>query len=251
MTPSAGIERITPSRSGGNWRLIQSNSANDTNSYNGANTNPSYLSSRGSPDPTTLGLPAIGQNETAFDQMYATIVGDVAEQDSSNNYVVSGKTSATLLPDGSFVTRHFKANEFEYFLQDSWRMRQNLTLTFGLRHTILQTPYETKGQEIAPTVDMHDWFEKRGEAAARGAVYEPDLLFAPVGKVNNQPAFWPKQKLNIAPRLAIVYSPDAKTSIRTGYGIYFDHFGEALSSRFSSLGSFGLSSQFQQPRRTQ
>jgi len=235
---------------GGNWRGIQSNSSNDNNSYNGANTNPSYLSSKGTPDPTTLGLPAIGQNETAFDQMYATIIGDVAERDASNNYVVNSKTSASLLPDGAFVTRRFKSNEFEYFLQDSWRVRQNLTVTFGLRHTILQTPYETKGQEIAPTVDMHEWFVHRGKAASTGDVFEQDLTFAPVGKANHLPGFWAKEKRDVAPRLAIVYSPDAKTSIRTGYGIYYDHYGEALTSRFSSLGSFGLSSQFHSPANT-
>ena len=132
-------------------------------------------------------------------------------------------------------------------MQDSWRARPNLTLTFGFRHTILQTPYETKGQQIAPTVDTHDWFVQRGVSASQGQVYEPDLFFTPVGKANHGPAFWPKQKLNIAPRVAVAYAPDPKTSIRGGFGMYFDHYGEALTHRFSSLGSFGLSSQFQSP----
>ena len=229
---------------GGNWRMVQNNTSNDTGSYNGADTNPSYLSGKGAPDPTKLGLPAVGKNEAAFEQMYATIIGAIAERDASNNYVVTSPTDATLLPDGAFVSRHFKANEFEYFVQDSWRMRQNLTVTFGLRHTLLQTPYETKGQEIAPTVDTHEWFLRRGAEAAQGRVFEDDLLFTPIGKANHAAAYWPKQKLNIAPRLAIVYSPGTKTSIRTGYGLYYDHYGEALTSRFSTLGSFGLSSQF-------
>jgi hypothetical protein len=76
------------------------------------------------------------------------------------------------------------------------------------------------------------------------------LLFTPVGKVNHQPAYWSKQKGNIAPRISVVYSPDTKTSIRSGFGMYYDHFGEALTSRFSRLGSFGLSSQFQSPANT-
>jgi hypothetical protein len=238
---------------GGNWRMIQNNTSNDTNSYNGASTNPSYLSAKGKPDDASLaalGLPPIGQNETSFDEMYATIIGNVAERDGSANYVVNSPTSATLQPDGAIVSRHFKSNEFEYFLQDSWRIKPNLTLTFGLRHTILQAPYETKGQEIAPTVDTHEWYLQRGAAAAKGQVYEPDLLFTPVGKANHGPAYWAKQKANFAPRLAIVYAPDSKTSIRSGFGLYYDHFGEALSSRFAKLGSFGLSSQFNSPANT-
>ena len=153
-------------------------------------------------------------------------------------------------PDGAFIERNFKTNEFEYFLQDSWRVRPNLTLTFGLRHTILQTPYETNGQQVAPTVDTHQWFLNRGLAAAQGQVYEPDLFFNPNGKANGKPGFWPKEKLNIAPRVAFAYSPDTKTSIRGGFGMYYDHYGQALTNRFSSLGSFGLSGQFNKCSQT-
>ena len=173
---------------GGNWRMVQNNTSNDTSSFNGASTNPSYLSAKGAPDPTTLGLPPVGPGYgTSFDYAYATIVGDVAERNAVANYVVTGPTAATLLADGSFISRHFKANELEYFLQDAWRVRPNLTITFGLRHTILQTPYETKGQEIAPTVDTHEWYLGRGAAAREGTVYEPDLFFTPVGKANGSP----------------------------------------------------------------
>ncbi len=236
---------------GGNWRLVQNNTSNNTNSFNGASTNPSYLSGKDAPDPTTIGLPPVSSGYgTSFNYAYATIIGDVAEQDSSNNYVVNGPTSASLLPDGSFINRHFKANEFEYFIQDSWRVRPNLTLTFGLRHTMLQTPYETRGQEIGPTVDTHEWYLQRGKSAAQGVAYEPDLLFTPVGKANGKPGFWPRQKDNFAPRVAVVYAPDPKTSIRSGFGMYYDHYGEALTNRFSNLGSFGLSSQFQSPANT-
>jgi hypothetical protein len=48
----------------------------------------------------------------------------------------------------------------------------------------------------------------------------------------------------------MVYSPDSKTSIRSGFGLFYDHYGAALSSRFSRLGSFGLAGQFQSPAGT-
>ena len=240
---------------GANWRMIQNNTKNNTGSFDGASTNPSYLSATGRPTSAALAAltnpkPAIGENETSFDEMYATIIGNVAERDASANYIVKDPTTAAVLPDGAFISRHFKANEFEYFLQDSWRIRPNLTVTFGMRHVILQAPYETNGQQISPTVDTNEWYLQRGKAAASGQVYEPDLFFTPAGKANNKPGFWAKQKANIAPRVSIVYAPDSKTSIRAGAGMYYDHFGEALTSRFSRLGSFGLSSQFQSPANT-
>ena len=231
---------------GGNWRMVRNATTSNAQSFQGGNTNPSYLSGRDKPDPTTLGLPAVdGGYQTSFDYAYATIIGDIAEWDTVGNYVVTSPTTGTLQPDGAFIKREFKTNEFEYFLQDSWRVRPNLTLTFGLRHTLLQTPYEVHGQQVAPTVDTHEWFLKRGEAAAKGQVFEDDLFFTPNGKANGKPGFWPKEKANFAPRLAIVYSPDAKTSIRSGFGLYYDHYGEALISQFARRGSFGLSSQFQ------
>ena len=234
---------------GGNWRRVTTNNGSDNSSFSGASTNPSWLNTKSNtPDPTTLGLPAIDPSSlTAFYQMYSTIIGNVPELDSNPNYKVTSPTSASLLKDGAFIDRQFRANEFEYYLQDSWRARPNLTITLGLRHTLLQTPYETHGQEIAPTVDTRNWFLERGIQASKGQVLQPDLFFAPAGKFYNKPAFWPKQKANFAPRLAIVFSPDTKTSIRAGAGFYFDHYGEALAHRFSTLGSFGLASQLQSP----
>ena len=175
-------------------------------------------------------------------------MGGIPEAQSVFNYnLVNHGTSGVLLPDGAFINRHFKSNEFEYYVQDSWRVKPNLNITFGIRHTILQTPYETNGQQVSPTVDTDDWFRKRGAAAAAGNVYEPNLTFYPSGVANRAPGYWAKQKLNIAPRLAIAYSPDTKTSIRAGFGMYFDHFGEGIVNSFDQLGSFGLSTQLANP----
>ena len=85
------------------------------------------------------------------------------------NYQISGDgTGANLLPAGAMLNREFKSNEFEYYLQDSWRVRPSLTLTFGLRHTLLQTPYEIHGQQVQPTVDIDQWFKTRAPAGGAG-----------------------------------------------------------------------------------
>ena len=62
-----------------------------------------------------------------------------------------------------------------------------------------------------------------------------------------KPGFWPKSKDNFAPRLAVAYSPDSKTSIRAGAGIYYDHYGESLVNNFDQEGSFGISSSVTNP----
>ncbi len=236
---------------GGNWRLVHQNRNATTNSFNGASSNPYWLA--GSPPaPTGVGLlPVDSGFSNSYEIAYANLIGVIPSVTDVYNYKVTSPTSASLLGDGTPIARAFKQNEFEYFIQDSWRPLPNLTLTFGLRHTILQTPYETKGQQVSPTIDTHAWFTQRETAALQGQIYEPDLQFAPSGHYYNKPALWAKSKNNIAPRLAIAYSPDTKTSIRGGFGIFYDHYGEGLINTYDQNGSFGLGSSVTNPAGTQ
>ena len=219
---------------GGNWRGIANNRGTDANSYSSANSDPDWMSNNPN-------FPSDFDGSTAqYKIAYGTLMGTVPLTNEQYNYSVDSLTSGTLFKDGSFINRHFKANEFEYYVQDSWHVSSSLTLTAGLRHSILQAPYETKGQQVAPTVDTDDWFRERGYAAEKGLPYENPMTFVPSGKANGRPGYWAKQKANLAPRLAAVYSPDTKTSFRVGAGMYFDHFGEGIVNAFDQEGSFGL-----------
>ena len=230
---------------GGNWRMIGQNSATDSSSYNSGTTNPSWLA----------GTPAGFENvSTGFQQSYLyaldNMLGTVAEVEDVYNYKITSATSATALADGVAIDRAFKANEFEWYVQDSFRFRPNLTITLGVRHSILQTPHETNGQQVMPTIDTHNWYTQREQQAQQGNIYEPLLTFAPSGPYYNKPGYWPKAKDNFAPRLAVAYSPDGKTSIRAGAGIYYDHFGQSLVSIYNQNGSFGMSSTVFNPANT-
>jgi hypothetical protein len=234
---------------GGNWRGIENNRGTDANSHSSGNTNP-YWTSNAPNDPSMLGpsFAAVGSGfENSYIIAYDSLMGAVPETTQQYNYSVTGPTTGSLYPDGTFINRHFKANEFEYYLQDSWRVKPNLTITFGMRHSILQAPYETHGQQISPTVDTHAWFLERGKAAAQGNAFEDLLSFMPSGKANGKPGYWAKQKTNIAPRLAIAYAPNPRVSIRAGAGMYFDHFGQGIVNSFDEEGSFGLSNTVVSP----
>jgi hypothetical protein len=228
---------------GANWRLIHQNHNSNSISFNSATSNPSWLGGN-PPDPNAiLGLdPVDGGFSNSYLNAYANLVGTIPQVNTVSNYAVSSATSGTLLNDGAFIDRHFSTNEYEGYVQDSWRAKPNLTLTFGIRYTNLQTPWETKGQQVAPTIDTHTWFTQRETAALQGQVYEPQLAFAPTGPFYKKPGFWPKSKDNFAPRFAVAYSPSPKTSIRAGFGIYYDHYGQSLVNIFDQNGSYGLSS---------
>ena len=227
---------------GGNWRGIANNRGTDSNSYSGASTNPYWLADF----PNSPGDLANGF-DNSYQIAYDTLVGTVPATTQQFNYNVTSSTSGSEFADGAFINRHFKANEFEYYVQDSWRITPKLTFGFGIRHSILQAPYESKGQQIAPTVDTRDWFRERGYAAARGDAFEQNLSFVPSGKVNGRPGYWAKQKGNIAPRFSLVFAPNPKTTLRAGAGMYYDHFGQGIVNSFDQEGSFGLTTSITGP----
>jgi hypothetical protein len=235
---------------GVNWRLIHQNRSSDVNSYNSASTNPQWLDSTAPLDPSTLGEgldPVDGSFTFPYKIAYANLVGTIPSVTNQYNYQVTSPTTGTLLADGAPIVRHFSANEYEGYAQDQWQALPNLTVTFGLRYTVLQTPWETKGQEVTPTINTDAWYKQREISAQQGVIYEPDLTFAPAGRFYHRPGFFPKSKNNFAPRFAIAYAPDAKTSIRAGFGMYYDHFGEGLINVFDQNGEFGLSSSITNP----
>ena len=256
---------------GANFRRINNHSLSDAQSYASALTNSEALVNAGiagtgqSLDPAAfplLKLPAVaGIFTNSYNYAAANLVGLLDEVTSQYNYQLSpdGRT-ASLLPAGTFLDREFASNELEYYLQDSWRLRPNLTVNFGLRYTLLQTPYEIHGQQVEPTTDVYEWFLNRGQQAASGNTVQPELSFAPSGQARGLQPYWPMQKNNVAPRVSFAYAPNAeggwlhtllggagRSSIRAGYGIYYDHYGEGIVDLFDEYGSFGLSDSQMNP----
>jgi hypothetical protein len=240
---------------GVNYRLIHNELSSDSLSYDSAAmtgydvTGSGFAGTGQSFDPAAFHLPAVdGSFANSYNLATADLAGIISQVTNQYNYVVSkdGSTGA-LANQGAFVNHDFKSNEFEYYVQDSWRVRNNLTITFGLRHTLLQTPYEVNGQQVQTTTNLHDWFATRASQAALGIVDQPTLSFAPSGQARGLQPYWPMEKKNLAPRLAIAFSPNDKTSIRAGFGLFYDHYGQGIVNSFSQFGSYGLQGQKQTP----
>ena len=253
---------------GANYRLIFNHRHSDALSYNYGYTNAYALADAGianteqSLDPAAFGYPAVA---SSFANSYNFAMGNLAGLldlvTMQSNYQIAGDgNTASLLPAGAMLDREFKNNEFEYYLQDSWRVHPRLTLTLGMRHTLLQTPFETHGQQVQPTVDIDQWFKSRGRQAALGNSVQPDISFAPSGQARGLKTYWPMPLGNVAPRIAVVFSPAVaegfwhrifgeagESSIRAGYGIYYDHYGEGIVNLFDQYGSFGLSESITNP----
>ena len=248
---------------GANYRAIYNNRTTDSTAYKYADVNYNFLTvgsiagTGSSLDPEAFGFPAVDASfKTAYNSAIADATGLITHAVEFLNYGVSGN-NLTSLAAGSLTKRHYLSNEFEYYVQDSWKVKRNLTLTFGLRHSLLQVPYERNGQEVSPTTSVGQWFDTRGAQMLQGQTYAAPISFGPAGRANGKPALWNMDKLDIAPRFAFAYSPSHDggllgrlvgskangTSIRGGFGMFYDHFGEGIMNSFDAHGSFGLSTQ--------
>lgn len=246
---------------GTNLRFIRSPRNNFINSFPSGVTNVSALDTAGfantsSPfDPGNNSLPTIDPSfNNSYDYPTVALLGMVTQYNATFNFDKSG----TALPLGSAVARHWGADEYEFYVQDSYRVKPNLTVTAGLRYSLDSPPWETTGTEVAPTFSMGQWFKQRAINMRNGIGSNQDLpvTFALAGAANGKAGYYSWDYHNFAPRLAIAYTPKPdggwlkslvgdgdKTVIRAGFGIVYDHIGPGLLSTFDQNGSFGLSTQ--------
>jgi hypothetical protein len=94
------------------------------------------------------------------------------------------------------------------------------------------------------------WYNTRGYLADHG---QPQSL-APVISYDlaNRPGgrpLYPYQH-DVAPRFAIAYAPDSKSSIRAGFGMFYDLFGQGLI-RSADATSLGFSTSLQNAANAQ
>jgi hypothetical protein len=253
---------------GTDLRIINDLPQSNAQSFETAVTNPTWLAAGGiagsgtsldpgAPQFASLGFPAVSSSfSTAYDSAVSALTGMVSQ---ATAYYQETK-NFSLLPQGALVSRHFRAHEAEWYAQDEWRARSNLTLTLGLRYTLLQPPYETSGTQVGPTPGFSQWFRNRAAGMVNGESVQPLVSFNLSGQANGKPPIWAWDYGNLAPRFAFAWSPKfesawAKTlfgeagrsSVRGGYGIYYDHFGEGVINSFDRMGSFGLTTVIGDP----
>jgi hypothetical protein len=96
-----------------------------------------------------------------------------------------------------------------FFAQDSWKIRSNLTLNYGIR-------YDYEITEQIPTLPLRD--------PLSGITLTAEQVLAAQDVLGIQQGF-PRDKNNWAPRVAIAWDPqnNGKTVIRAAAGIFYDH----------------------------
>ncbi len=102
-----------------------------------------------------------------------------------------------------------KNRPIAFFAQDSWKIRQNVTINYGLRYDV----------ELTDTFATNSFRDP-----LTGTLLSAQDLQVAQDFMNVQQGF-PRDKNNFAPRLGIAWdiNNNGKTVIRAAYGIFYDH----------------------------
>ena len=176
-----------------------------------------------------------------YDAAFAYLLGRYASI--TTNFVYDPQGNAA--PLGTGRTRNYAYNEYELYLQDNWKVRNDLTLNLGVRWQYYAPPYEQNGfQSGANVEDFEELLQIRVQNAQNGiagAASEPLLSYDLIGKANNGRPIYEGDKNNFAPRFGFAYSPtfkggllgtvfgDRKTSLRGGFSLVYDRVGGAIT----------------------
>ena len=194
-------------------------------------------------------LPTADQQN--WDRLYAASLGLI------DNVGILAVRNGQLQPQplGTQLEAKTTLRAYNFFVQDSWRIKPSITLTYGLGYGWQTTPQEANGQQTF--IANHDtgdtiinglqYIQQKEAAAEAGDIYDPQLSYIPIRSSGRSNVFnvdygdW-------APRASVAWNPnfdsgplqklfgDRKTVIRGGYGIAYDRVNTVQSVIIPMLG---------------
>jgi hypothetical protein len=235
---------------GGALYVIRNHNTNETNSF------PTYVANNGfctnlcADYSLPAGVPGPA-DATSFIRAYMMLTGSITQVGAT----IFATPQGSFLPPGSAEKRSFAENLFEGYVQDSWKVKPNITATFGLRYGYETPPWEVNGFQVAPTTDIGQWFRQREIDMNAGIPSDssPLLSWGLAGKANHGANSWFRPDFkDFSPRLALAWSPGyqdgllssvfggpGKSSLRLGAGLFYDRIGQSLAIDSDQNGSPG------------
>ncbi|MFY9574409.1 MAG: carboxypeptidase-like regulatory domain-containing protein [Blastocatellia bacterium] len=161
---------------------------------------------------------------------------------------LSGLQLATLgLPSSIFQTITagvsdstiaLRFNEYNFFFNDNWRVRSNFTLDYGLRYEYNSVPKEANNriEDALALNNLPAPGGSRADTPERTAAFTTSVA-AYRNVLDGRTGIYDPDRNNLAPHLGFAWDPwsDGKTSVRGGYGLYYDAILGAVVSQSRSV----------------
>lgn len=236
---------------GGSLYFVRNHNTNGLNSFPAFDVNNGFcqnLCGQAIPDGTNAPVP---NNPTAFTRAFMMLTGSITQVNATFFATPQGQS----LPLGTLEKRDFAENLFESYVQDSWKVRPNITVTLGLHYGYETPPWEVNGAQVAPTIDIGQYFKQRIKNMEAGisSSASPLLSWDLAGKANGKNSWFEPNYHNFAPRVALAYSPNfdydwtrkifgngTQSVFRLGAGLFYDRVGQSLAVDADQNGSPGI-----------
>lgn len=175
-----------------------------------------------------------------WDSTFTFLLGRFANQSTNFNYTRNLQPQ----PPGTGKNRDFHYNEFEAYWHDSWKVRNDLTLDYGVRWSYYSVPFEANGFETIPSIGLDNLFSTRiqnGLNGIEGPSANPFLVYDLGGAANHSRGYYEPTLTNFGPRVGVAWNPsfrqgflnrafgDRKTTFRLGGSIVYDRVASTVT----------------------
>lgn len=243
---------------GGNVRVIRNRTSSAAAAYDRFGMNFSFYAGAGSVLVTPFNNALSPQRlavstgfRSALQAAMASTIGRSPDYAANFNFDRQGN----ILPAGQEVKRGFATEEYDFYAQDSWKIKSNLTLTYGLRYGISRPVYEQSGLQARTTVALGDFFDQRLAGAAAGTPFNDLISIDLAGPANGKPGNYNFDLNNFQPRVSLAWSPNFKDGfwhklfgnegdsvIRGGFAMTNDYYGTQIALQFDQNNRLGFAS---------
>ncbi len=251
---------------GTNIRFIRNKRTNWTAAYDSATTNFGFYFTGGSDVSdiinnylqSNFGTSVSSAWLRSAQSPFLALTGRLNQYTARFNFDVDGNP----VPNTPTV-REFATEEYDFYVQDSWKIRPSLTVSFGLRYGYSTPVYETQGLEAAPNIGLDEYFQRRLDAASIGQNYNEPILVELSGKKNGKPAMYKADVDNFQPRVSVAWSPNFEGGLgafifgknrtgvlRGGFAMTNDYYGQQLAVSFDAGNTLGFLSNYTTPANT-
>ena len=170
--------------------------------------------------------------------MYNEIMGLVSQ--TQLMYSRSGK-NLQLNPIGTPGFDQSIIPSYDAFVTDTWHVKPNLTLSYGLAYSLTMPPHELNGKQVLMVdaagnpIDIKGYLQNRQNLALQGQVYNPTIGFETINNVQGGQIKYPYNPFygGFSPHVSLAWNPkfgggmldkifgNGQTVIRGGYGRIF------------------------------
>ena len=191
-----------------------------------------------------------GADVQKWDRLYAATLGIV------DNVNVLAVRDGNLNPQpfGTPLIANADMRAYDMYLQDTWRFKPTLTLTYGLSYGWQTPPHELHNEQTfivdastGQILSGQSYINQKLQAALQGQAFNPTIGYLPIAKSGRSDIYNPDYG-DLGPRASLAWSPSysdgflghmmggGKTVVRGGFGIYYDRINNVQSVEIPQLG---------------